>query len=80
MLKSSSDVVLRHAALDAFTGPGLGNTLYRSRLGHRVAEAIRMKDASHAAAPAARVRRWRSRRGNAESPLPKARLRDWVLG
>ena len=39
-----------------------------------------MREASHAAAPAARVRRWRSRRGNAASPLPPARPRDRVVG
>ena len=39
-----------------------------------------MRKASHAAAPAARVCRWRSRRGNAASPLPPARPRERVDG
>jgi hypothetical protein len=39
-----------------------------------------MREASHAAAPAARVCRWRSRRGNAALPLPSARPRDRVVG
>lgn len=39
-----------------------------------------MKDTSHAAAPAARIRRQRSRRGNAASPLPPVRPRDRMNG